>query len=245
MQNKIEIHIIAYNEQIMLPFTINHYRKMFGNPKIVLHDNGSTDDTLMIAKLAGCEIVPFITDGMNDTIHRLIKSEVAKKATADWVLCIDCDEECFITTEDLLELEERGVNIVQFEGWDIFDTVNSPEEVLVPKGCRSPGYYKPVLLRPSEFSEIIFGAGAHNVEVLIPKEGKEVVWSKEEYKLLHYKHWSSDYNIRRSAELAVRQSSENLSKGYSGHFALPATSHQQWFDDHFKVSEIIKDKLIN
>jgi hypothetical protein len=242
--NKIEIHIVAYNEQIMLPFTIAHYQRMFGNPKIVVHDNNSTDNTVVIARENNCEVVPFFTDGMNDTIHRQLKSHAAKNATADWVLCIDCDEECMINTDDLLELEQQGVNIVEFQGWDIFDNVLSPWDVKVPMGCQSPGYCKPVLLKTGCFSEIEFGAGAHNMEVLTALPGVEIKWSKREYNLLHYKHWSCDYNVNRSAELAVRQSAENKQRGYSGHFALPKSSHIQWFNDHIKDSIVIVDKHI-
>jgi hypothetical protein len=240
----IEIHILTYNEQVMLPFTIQHYRRMFGNPKIVVHDNGSKDETIMLAKLAGCEVVPFHTDGMNDTMQSRVKSDAAMNATADWVLCIDCDEECMITTYDLQDLEDRGINVVHFEGWDIFDQVTKPEDITVPMGCRSPGYYKPVLLRTGTFSTIEFGAGAHNLERLIPMEGKSTNMSIHEYKLLHYKHWSDKWVINRSAELGARQSSENLQKGHSGHLLLPANAHQEWFDNHYKSREVIHDKRI-
>lgn len=241
----IEIHIITYNEQIMLPFTIAHYRKMFGNPTIVVHDNGSTDETISIAQREGCVVVPFVTNGMNDTVQSQIKSQAAMNATADWVLCIDCDEECLVTTDDLVELENGGINLVMFQGWDIFDSVEKPEDVTIPMGCRSPGYCKPVLLRTGVFKEIVFGAGAHKLEKLIPHEGKTVKSSEYMYNLLHYKHWSSAWNIKRSAELAQRQSSENKSKGYSSHFALPANSHQQWFDNHYKSREVITDRRLD
>ena len=245
MQELIEIHIITYNEEIMLPFTIMHYRKMFGNPKFIIHDNGSTDDTLTLAKLAGAGIIPFITEGMNDTVQSNIKSEAAMTAKAKWVLCIDCDEECLINTEDLNDLENRGVNIVKFQGWDIFDAVNSPQEVLVPMGCKSPGYSKPVLLRSGVFKLIHFAAGAHSLDNIVPKDNVDIKWSIEEYNLLHYKHWSCKYNINRSAELGARQSEDNLQKGHSFHFSFSEDTHQKWFDDHYKVREIIKDKRIN
>lgn len=245
MQNLIEIHIVAYNEEIMLPFTIAHYKRMFDNPNIVLYDNHSTDSTRAIAISEGCEVITFDSEGMNDTIQSYIKSQAAMNATSKWVLCIDCDEECLINKEDLDLLESKGVNIVQFEGWDIFDSVETPWDVKVPQGCKSPGYYKPVLIRTGQFDVIEFGAGAHKMERLIPKEGIEIIYSYYEYKLLHYKHWSSNYNINRSAELAIRQSKQNLSMGYSGHFALPKESHQEWFDNHNRVKEVIIDKLIS
>ncbi len=242
---RIEIHIITYNEQIMLPFTIKHYRRMFKDPKFIVHDNGSTDDTIMLAKLAGADVVSFTTEGMNDTVHRLIKSEAAMNCKSDWVLVIDCDEHCMVDDNDLNELEERTVNIVHFDGYDIFDKQNSPEEAAkAPRGCGSPGYCKPVLLRPWQFKELEFGAGAHALEKLVPADGREVIWSKAEYKLIHYKHWSPQWHLDRSHELAKRQSQENLRNGYSSHFALPDIVHIQWFNDHYNVSEFIKDKHI-
>jgi len=241
----IEIHIITYNEEIMLPFTITHYRRMFGDPKFIIHDNGSTDDTLMLAKLAGCTIVPFVTDGMNDTEHRWIKSRAAMEATADWVLVLDCDECCMINTQDLIDLENRGVNAVHFSGYDIFDNQKSPwDAAKAPRGCGSPGYSKPVLLRTNQFSEIEFGAGAHNIEKLIPLPGLDVHWSKDEFKLLHYKHWSPEWHLNRSHELGKRQSQENKQRGYSTHFALPDSVHINWFNDHYAVSEPIIDRHI-
>lgn len=240
----IEIHIIAYNEQIMLPFTIAHYKRMFKDPIIIVHDNNSTDETVMIARKENCTVIPFTTDGMNDTIQSQIKSQAAMNTTAGWVLCIDCDEECLINDQDLIDLTNRGVELVQFDGWDIFDSVASPWEVKVPMGCNSPGYHKPILLRGGVFKLVEFGAGAHKMERLEKKDGTLVKDSIREYKLLHYKHWANEYNINRSAELAVRQSQENKRKGYSSHFAFSKNVHQQWFDNHYDSREVIIDKRL-
>lgn len=246
--SRVEVHIITYNEEVMLPFTIRHYRRMFGfDVPFIIHDNGSTDDTLRLASLAGINgnvtVAPFSSEGMNDTIHRHIKSEAAINATADWVLCIDCDEECMIDLHDLDALDSRCVNAVHFSGYDIFDKCSSPLEASkTPRGCGSPGYSKPVLLRTGQFETIEFGAGAHTMERLLPLPGKEVLWSKDEFKLLHYKHWSPKWHLERSHELAKRQSTENLQRGYSTHFALPDSIHEKWFNDHYAVSEPIIDR---
>ncbi len=229
----IEIHIITYNEQIMLPFTIAHYRRMFGNPRIIIHDNGSTDNTVMLAKLGGYEVIPFTTDGMNDTIHRQIKTKAAMDSTSDWVMVLDCDECCCVNNNDLFVLEQKGIDVVEFQGWDIFDDVNTPWDIRIAKGCQSPGYCKPVLVRRASFSDIEFGAGAHNIERITPVEGKtEIIWSRREYNLIHYKHWSRKWHLSRSAELAKRQSQENLQRGYSTHFALPEHVHTDWYNRH-------------
>jgi glycosyltransferase involved in cell wall biosynthesis len=220
----------------MLPFTIAHYKKMFKDPVIVIHDNNSNDDTVDIAKKEGAVVISFTTNGMNDTIQSQIKSEAAMNASADWVLCIDADEECFITENDLEELDKRGINIVQFDGWNIFDQVSSPWDIKIPMGCRSSGYSKPVLLRTKIFNNIEFAAGAHDV-TLTPNH--KAVWSKNEYKLLHYKHWSCEWNINRSAELGSRQSSDNKAKGHSFHFSFSKNVHEDYFQQNYNQREII------
>lgn len=242
--NKIEIHIIAYNEQIMLPFTLTHYNKMFEDKIIIVHDNNSTDQTATIAKAYGCIVEPFTTSGMNDTEHARIKSDAVKNAKADWCLVIDCDELCYINTEDLKELESKGVTGVQFEGWNIFDQVESPFDIKEVMGRQEDGYSKPVLIRTGVLQDIMFAAGAHGINTETPLPGKEMVWSRKEYKLLHYKHWSCDYNLKRSAELAVRQSPENLANRHSYHFALPESAHIGYFNQAMKDRIVITDKHI-
>ena len=241
MENLIEIHIICYNEHIMLPFTINHYRRMFKNPKFTVHNNISTDDSKEIALALGCEVVDFVTEGMNDTIQSKIKSEAYLNCKAQWYLCIDCDECCLITEEDLLNAD---FNICQFEGWNIFDSVNSPFEVKVPMGIQDSGYSKPCCIKAGEFSQVLFAAGAHKIDKLIPNEGIDIVWSKNEFKLLHYKHWSCKYNIDRSKELGARQSDDNKRKNHSFHFSLPEKVHIDWFNQYFANRQVIEDKRL-
>lgn len=243
MKNRIEIHIIAYNEHTMLPFTIAHYRRMFKDPMIVVHDNFSTDDTVQIAEKEGCIISRFATDGMNDNAQSRIKSQAAINATCEWVLCIDADEECFINDADLEELEVRGINIVEFDGWNIFDQVASPWDIKIPMGVPCVAYSKPVLLRTGVFNNVAFAAGAHSI-ILGPFPGKKENRSKGEYKLLHYKHWSCDYNINRSAELGARQSEDNLKHRHSFHFAFPRETHESYFNSNYEQRQIIVDKRI-
>jgi glycosyltransferase involved in cell wall biosynthesis len=211
---------------------------MFGDPKIIIHDNNSTDDTAKIAVEHGADVVRFTTTGMNDMVQSQIKSDAAMKAEADWVLCIDADELCYVTSADLDDLDARGINAVQFEGWNIFDKVSSPWEVKVPMGVLTIGYAKPVLLKTATFENIQFAAGAHSI--ILGPAGK-ANFSISEYKLLHYKHWSCDWNLQRSGELAARQSDDNKAKGHSFHFALPTQTHLNFFNENYDRREPIVD----
>ena len=44
----ITVYTIAYNEELMIPHFIAHYRKQFPNCKIVVFDNESTDNTIKV-----------------------------------------------------------------------------------------------------------------------------------------------------------------------------------------------------
>lgn len=246
-KSRIEIHIITYNEEIMLPFTIAHYKKMFGNPAIVLHDNNSTDNTVALAQEL-CGDIPltlqyFSTEGMNDVIQSHIKSQAVINSNADWVLCIDADEECFINNNDLDELDKKGINIVQFDGWNIFDNVASPWDIKTPMGVPCASYSKPILLKTAVFSNVTFAPGAHSV-IVKPFSDKQEKRSVADYKLLHYKHWSSSYNINRSIELGARQSQDNITKGHSFHFAFSKEVHENYFNSNFAERVIITDKRL-
>jgi glycosyltransferase involved in cell wall biosynthesis len=236
-KSRIEIHIITYNEEIMLPFTIAHYKKMFINPAIVLHDNNSTDNTVALAEKL-CAGIPltvqyFSTEGMNDAIQSHIKSQAVINSSADWVLCIDADEECFINNDDLDELDKKDINVVEFEGWNIFDKVASPWDIETPMGVPCASYSKPILIKTGVFNNVTFAPGAHSV-ILKPLSGKQEKRSVGNYKLLHYKHWSSSYNINRSVELGARQSQDNITKGHSFHFQFPKDVHESYFNSNFE-----------
>ncbi len=242
--NKIEIHIITYNEEVMLPVTITHYKRMFTDPIIIVHDNESTDNTVQIATDNGCQVIPFKTNGLSDSAYTKIKSQAHLTANADWCLCVDCDEHCYINTEDLEDLEKRNVNIVQFQGWDIFAHAPHPESIAELKGIKSAGESKPILVRVGQFSEYLVEPGAHTINRIIPKQGVDITWSKFEYKLLHMKHWNLEFVVNRQAGFGRRLSEENRKNGWGFHYNFPAQKHIDYFTNGINASEKITDKRI-
>jgi glycosyltransferase involved in cell wall biosynthesis len=58
----ITVHVITYNEEIMIEFFINHYRERFPNCEINIYDNYSTDRTVEIGKQYNCNIIMYDTN---------------------------------------------------------------------------------------------------------------------------------------------------------------------------------------
>jgi glycosyltransferase involved in cell wall biosynthesis len=62
MYNGVTIFTVTYNEELLLPFFIRHYRERFPNCNIVVYDNESTDNTVKIAKENNCGVITFKTN---------------------------------------------------------------------------------------------------------------------------------------------------------------------------------------
>lgn len=224
---KVEIYVIAYNEEVMLPFFIKHYQNNFPGCKIVVYDNRSTDDTRKIAHYHGCEIRDLFThDKMDDFTHMLIKNNVWKESNTDWVFCLDADEICNLNKDDLKEIDEQGCNLVTFKGYEMFGDTYKPEKCYT--GVESVGYSKPVLFKKSDFKEINYSAGAHSCDPIMQDN---VVLSNnyQNFNLFHFKWWNWHYGLDRAKLLAARQSEENVRTQRSIHFAFPEEVHKDYY----------------
>lgn len=221
----LKVIIITHNEEIMLPFILDHYERLFTDVQFKIYDNLSTDKTVEIATERGCEVVSFQSGGMSDTVQAILKSKEAVINDATWKFLIDCDEAIYITQEELKNLD---ATLIKFKGWELFDFVSSPYKANC-MGCESSGYSKPVGVKCGVFSEIKFAPGAHSILSIKAAEPDDIRWSKDEFNLIHFKHWSFDYSYHRSVYLAGRQSADNLKHRYSYHFSLPFETHLSYY----------------
>lgn len=207
---------VCYNEQILLPFFIAHYRMMFPGCEIVIFDNQSTDASVTIAEQMGCKVIPFNTGNtLSDRAYLDIKNKAWRTASTDWVLLADIDEHLYINQEQLIEEEKNNVTIIKAEGYNMCS--DDDKELYSPfdieKGVRATSYDKFYLFNKKHIKEINYVYGCHRAQPI-----GQIRFSTKSYICKHYKYYNLPYMIKRHAAFAKRMSEENKVKGLGAHY---------------------------
>jgi hypothetical protein len=184
---KVNIFIPCHNEQVLLPLTINHYRKMFSDCNITIYNNYSTDKSIEIAKSMGCNIVNWDTKNeFNEFTLIDMRSNCWKNVKEGWVLTPDMDEWLCINEEELIEEEQKGTTIINTKGYNMFG--NSKTETLEDINLNSVkiGYYwdlydKNICFKVPDVIEMNYKLGSHGIKPI-----GNIIFSKKYYILKHF-----------------------------------------------------------
>ena len=118
----ITIFILCYNETILIPHTIDHYRKYLPNAKIIILDNESTDKSVEIAKSLDCEIISWKSprfNGIDDHHYKELKNNCWKEVKDGWIIVCDMDEWLCVTEKQLENELNNEVSILSVLGINI------------------------------------------------------------------------------------------------------------------------------
>lgn len=181
----MHIFIVCYNEAIMIPHTVAHYRSRFPSCQITILDNISTDNSADLARSLGCHVTPFeSSDSMNEFILLNLRNTSWKKAN-DWVIVCDMDEWICITEEQLKKEEEKGTTILRIKGYNMI--ADSQSEDLsdldlqgLTRGMFNPYECKNLCFDARQIKAMNYSLGAHHC---LP-EG-QAKFSESEYILKH------------------------------------------------------------
>lgn len=217
---KIHAHILCWNEEKILPFTLDHYSNYC--EKIFLWDNESTDNSVSIAKKYPKVIInSFKTENsMDDHSHIKVKNFSYRKFSqdADYVFVLDCDE--FIDSpklhEYLEEYKRENFDVVSTEGHDMISTT-FPEygkPILDQIKYKFNVYNKSLIFNPK--CDAFIGIGSHSYQsnrVLKLKQNSGI-------NVYHCKFLSKDYYESRRTQLRERQSINNKNYGLNSHYDI-------------------------
>jgi len=193
---KIHAHIVAWNEEKILPYTLDHYSSIC--ERIFVYDNMSTDSSDEIYKKY--PKVTVIKWNSNNEINEInyinIKSLGYRELSrdCDWVIVCDCDEFLYHPNliEKLKEYKGLGITVPKISGHDMVSE-NFPEY----KGQKITDLIKigsdiyDVMCKNIIFDpklNVRFGIGAHSFYV-----DNAVYSDSREIKLLHYKFLGESY----------------------------------------------------
>jgi len=107
----LSVVIITHNEEANLGRTLESVRTLVsdGKGEIIVVDSGSTDRTVEIAKSFGAKV--FVEEWKG---YAAQKNSAIDKATGDWILSLDADEEISEGTYQFLSLILFGQHIEEF-----------------------------------------------------------------------------------------------------------------------------------
>ena len=203
------IYTITYNEELMLPFFVAHYRRNFPDCKIVIYDNESTDNTAIIATKLGCEVRVNATNGKLDDLKYIeIKNNCWRESKGS-VMVVDVDELIHITPKDL-----ENCTAITLKGYNMV-SLNSEPLKDITHGVRSIDYDKFCCFDASQITDVNYGMGCHNAN---PKGNIQM--SFQTYLMAHYKYIDANYMVARFRRNAERMSAANLKHGWGGHYLM-------------------------
>lgn len=259
---KIDVHITCWNEEIILPFALEHYSSFCD--RIFIHDNMSTDMSPFICMNFPKVIVKFWESReekgkFNDNEARHVKYEAHRKysrGNADWVILADCDE--FIYHPHLREIlktyKEEGITYPITQGYqmisnkmpcyepsskitDIIKTGVKDDPFPVDKiytEQKSWGYSKPIIFNPA--LDVYLSLGSHFIRGDKSNTSEFVFSEKADIKLLHYKFLSEDYVVNRHHQLGKRLSDYNIKNGYGLGWLEKETQLRESYKNYLSIA---------
>lgn len=238
---KIHSHILAWNEEKILPYTLDYYSTFC--EKIFIYDNMSDDNSDEIYKrYPKVEVIKWDSNNeINEINYIKIKTESYKERSrnqnVDWVIVCDCDE--FLYHPNLIDLlvdyKNNGITVPKVCGHDMVSEI-FPEydgKLLVDKVKVGSERYQPmcknIVFNPD--LDVNYGIGAHSFNC-----DNAVFSETEELKLLHYKFLGKDYVKKLYIDRAKRLSSFNKQNKFGEHyFNLPFNYMNEMIKNNFQV----------
>ena len=246
---KVACYALAYNEEIILPQFIEHYKKFCD--KIVIYDNMSTDNTKQIALDSGCEVISWEAPGggLNDQCYLEIKQNCYKKDRDDydWVISVDADE--FYTHKEgihglqklLEDYTRQGITLPKVIGYNMVGVGSEDLNISnINLGVEDISYSKRCIFNPT--LNMSWAWGCH------PQHGQEllnqVVGIKEsktsEVILHHYKYISLSYVLKRHQSYFSRLSSFNKERGLAVHYGYDEDVLRHEYNNLLRKAKVVK-----
>jgi len=219
MNIDINIFILCHNEQILLPFTVGYYKKIFPSCIITIYDNESTDNSVEIAKNLGCNVVSWSSNNQNNVFMKAnISNNCWKTVKCGWIISIDMDEWLCITEESLIQERLKGTTVLQTQGLEMMGECTSLylknfNIESINKGIFFDGESKCVCFYRPSIKEMNYISGCHKCTPI-----GNIKFSSTIYIIKHFSYLGLPFIINKSMNRHERSKSiakrYNISKHY-------------------------------
>ena len=238
---KIHSHILAWNEEKILPYTLDYYSTFC--EKIFIYDNMSDDNSDEIYKrYPKVEVIKWDSNSeINEINYIKLKTESYKERSrnqnVDWVIVCDCDEFLYHPNliDVLVDYKNKGITVPKVCGHDMVSEIfpKYDGKLLVDKVKVGSERYQPmcknIIFNPD--LDVNYGIGAHSFNC-----PNAVFSDEEDLKLLHYKFLGKDYVKNIYIGRAKRLSSFNKENKFGEHyFNLPFNYMNEMIKNNFQV----------
>jgi glycosyltransferase involved in cell wall biosynthesis len=222
-----EAHIIAWNREDTIGFTIKHYAQFCS--RVFIYDNHSSDKTREIAESLGAIVKLFGTPGvLNDQDYLDVKNNCWKGSIADWVIVVDDDEILYPwAIKSILEAATAaGSTIFLPRGFNIHSE-DMPKEYFIEimDGEPNENYSKLCIFNPKQVTGINYRFGCHAARPV-----GNLVYDPAKLVLLHYRNIGGvERLITRHKQYEKRLSEMNRRYNLGHHYTESEESkRQQW-----------------
>lgn len=240
----IHVYTVAWNEEAILPFFLDHYARFAQT--IVVFDQYSTDATAHVIEDFACRQqqvhierrlptrrINVLSDRMNLRLKSTCYQE--SRGSADFVIVCDADEFYYHPQmhEVLSEYQSLGVNVARIEGYQIIAEQfpsTFPLTNEVRRGVRFPQLDKLGVFQPH--LDLSWSVGFHQLRTTAQVR----LSPNADIKLLHYKFLSKRYVQNRHRVLAARRSWWNKVRRWGRHYAVTDDVVSAWYDEHWRES---------
>lgn len=236
----IHIFILCYNESVLLPETIKHYKTMLPSSIITIYDNESTDKSVEIARNLGCNVISWSSGNKIDDYKYLeIKNNCWKHIKEGWVIVCDMDEWLCVTERDLAEETKKGTTILSIRGYNITGDSKDIDLKDTALHLLKRGYYniwetKDLCFHLPEIKEINYDPGAHSSHPI-----GHVRYSLKKYINKHMNSLGLPYLINKM-KIRYKRASEMRKKSLATHYTCNTNKIKRNYAKEIKKSRTIK-----
>jgi glycosyltransferase involved in cell wall biosynthesis len=228
---EVSIFILCYNESVLLPHTINYYRKKFPSCKITILDNESSDNSVNIALSLDCKVLSFSSNNIqHEGVQRYHRNNCWKEVEKGWIIMIDMDEWLSIDEKDLLYEFQQGTSILKFKGLEMLgesvtQDLSDIDLYSINKYVENPIMGKNACFLREKIIEMNYNPGSHSC---IPVGNLK--YSEKTYNLKHMNKLGLLYIINKMIKRYERNELMR-SKGLNIHYSNDIEKIKKDYDD--------------